>query len=57
MNFPLPVYPKSFNNNVKHISAAAEKICQGSMDVAAASLRTNNEVSGIAVSVDGTWQK
>ena len=27
------------------------------MDVAAASLRTNNEVSDIAFSVDGTWQK
>ena len=57
MNFPPPVYPKSFNTYINHISKVAEEHCQDSMNMAAENLRKGDKLAEITVSVDGTWQK
>ena len=57
MNFSPPIYPHSFNKYVKYIANVAEENAQKSMNSAAASLCSDDNVGEISVSVDGTWQK
>ena len=43
MNFPPPVYPKSFNKYINHIPKVADEHCQDSMNMAAESLRKGDD--------------
>ena len=58
MNMPQPMRRKFFDVISNKVCDAAEKVAKASMLTAALDLKSGSEgMTGISVTVDGTWQK